>query len=105
MTLKLSIKERLLLIPIFPETGKFEKLILKKDIVDKLALKQEDIKKYSIEEIDEKLHWKFVDGSDVEEFDFTDMETNYIKEIFTKQNEAETLHENLLEVYKQLFVK
>lgn len=105
MKLKLSITERLYLVPIFPEKSSFEKNILTKDILKKVRLNQDDVAKYDIKETEEnKLKWNFVDGSDVEEFEFTDKEINLIKEILKSQSESNILHTNLDDVYEKLIL-
>lgn len=105
MKLKLSITERLYLVPIFPEKSSFEKNILAKDIVKKVGLNQEDVTKYDIKETEGgKLRWNFIDGSDVEEFEFTDKEISLIKEILRTQNESNILHTNLNDVYEKLIL-
>lgn len=105
MKLKLSIKERLSIIPLFPESGSFDTLIIKKDIIDKISIKQKDIEKHNIKEVNGSIAWNLTDDGDIQEFELTELETNHIKLLFTKLNNEEKLNENVLEVYKQLFVK
>jgi hypothetical protein len=102
INIELGIKDRLKLIEVLPEKGTFEKLIIKQALHDKIAIQQNDVQKYSINEINNRLEWKKIDGSDIEKYELTELEFTYIKSILKDLNEKELLTTDLLDIYKQV---
>ena len=49
--MKLNLLERVVLTDILPQKGNFLELIIRKDLMDKIAIKQPDIEKYGIAKI------------------------------------------------------
>ncbi len=101
MKVTLNIKERLYLIPVFPAEGKFDALVIKNDVVDKISIKQADVKKYKIREKDGRIDWDLKDGKDTETFDFTELEYMHIKLALQKADQDGKLNDSLLSVYKK----
>lgn len=104
--MELSVKERIELLGVLPKKGSFEKLIVKKDIVNKISINQEDIKKYEIRQLENgQIVWNLVDNKDTELFEFSDLELKYIESCLIDLNKQEDLPESLFNVYKQIVNK
>lgn len=88
-----------------PEKGTFEKQIIKKDLLEKISITQKDVEKYSIVEVGDRLNWKQIDGSDSDEFEFSELEEHFLKALLKKQDEDGELHDDLVNLYKTLFDK
>lgn len=102
--MKLSIKERIELPLILPEKSSFEKLIIKRDLLQKVDLSQQEIEEFKISSTDDgRITWFVPEGkSDIKEFDLTNLEKTFLRDLLRSLSEKEELPDSFVEVYKQL---
>ena len=93
--------ERLSLNAVLPTSDKFENLIIKKDIIKKIEITQEEIKKYNIKS-NEDGSLNFLETDDDFKVKFTEAENAYLKEKLKEVSEKGGLHEALFDIYKDL---
>lgn len=80
--MELNIKDRLYLREVLPQQNSFSEFALKKSIIDKVAITQADIEKYSIVEKREegKIEWNTeMDQKEPLVVDFSQQELDYLK--------------------------
>lgn len=104
----LSLRERIAMSGIFPAQGDYSFFIVKKDILKKVGISQEELKKYGIKTIESEkgslLTWSAVGEKAKFSYEFSDLEENEIKLCLTKLNEEKKLSEDLIGLY-EAFVK
>lgn len=108
--MKLFVKERIVLPTIFPEKNTFAKFNLKKSILNKVALKDKDIKKYEIkseaiegEGNSSKLQWNVdKDLKEPIEVDFTKDELEYISQSCEAISDQE-INDDVWEVVSRIY--
>ena len=90
--MKLTKSDRLLISAILPEKGKFEDLMLKKDIVIKLDLTKKEKKDINLKNINNglSLSWKDLDNKETD-IELSSSEITFIKSVFEKTSAQEAL--------------
>lgn len=104
----LSLKERITISSILPMEGEYNFFIIKKDILKKTAVTQEELKKYDIKTVNQNgmdmLSWNAKGEKEKFNIEFTDLEKNEIKLALTKLSDGKKLTEHMVSLY-ELFVK
>lgn len=101
--MKIKLLDRIILINLLPQEGKFESLIIREELIEKLQLTQDELEKYKIK-TNEDNHLIWEDTKDEFEYEFTTLETNAIKDQLKKLNKEEKLTAGHMNIYK-LFIK
>ena len=108
-TITLSLKERISLSGILPQEGDYSFLIVKRDILKKIAVSQDELKKFEIKTVQgEKgqgsfLTWNAKGEKEKFNYSFTDLEKNELKLALKKLSDDKKLTEDLLGLY-EIFV-
>ena len=106
MKIKLNVMERLLMgtqmVALFPEQGSILKLQMKKDILEKVAIKGKDITKYEIKEVVDgankgNLQWNTLGAKGVN-FEFDKAEMDYLQEVIKASDKQEAIPESVFEL-------
>ena len=85
---------------ILPEQGNFITLSVKKEILDKIQITQEEIKECEIVEKDGQITWENTKETEIE---FSEVETELIKKQLKELDEKGTLKDASFSLYK-LFI-
>lgn len=103
MVKKIKLLDRILIGSIFPESGSFSQLIVRKDIIEKVKVNQSDISEYDIKttEGSADITWNAKGVEDVKEMDFTDLECAEIKKCLTVLSNTEKLTNQHLDLWEQ----
>jgi len=98
--MKIKLIDRILLIGLMPQKGKFEDLVISEDIINKIKIKQDEIVKFEIKSQGEQTTWN--NEGVISEFnvDFTSLEVDLIKKQLTILNENNELTKDFLPIYK-----
>lgn len=102
----LSLSDRINLPSIFASEGSYEFLIIKKSIIDKVAIKESEVSKYEIKTITEGerkgwIQWN-KEGLDAKfDYDFSELEKNEIKLALKKLSEDKKLNDVTLSLYEK----
>lgn len=99
--MNISLKDRITLMVLLPQKGSFTDLILRKDILNKIELTQEEILEFGVTSTETGITWKPND----KQFDinFTDLEKDLIKKSLKElddKKEAQPDHLTLWELFK-----
>lgn len=97
---RFTITERMVMSNTLPKEGNFTDNLIRGEIFEKIAINQKDISKHKIE-VSEDGKTSFRDTGIPYEFDFTDIEQNYIWDWLKKMSDDEKLSVDLNGVYKQ----
>lgn len=102
----LTLSDRIHLPSILKTEGNYSYLIIRKDIIKKLAISQEEVKKYEIKEIEEGfqkgwLSWNEKGASSKFSYDFTELEKNEIKLALQKLDKEEKLPVYLQDAFEK----
>ena len=95
---KFTLKDRVILPGILPIKGTFTDLLLRKDVVKKVELSQEEIGKFNVRSEGASLRWDLPE-KDFFEFTFTDPEKNYIKTSLEDLNKRKELNVEHVDLY------
>lgn len=101
--MKLTLLQRMILPTILPSKGKYEDLILKDDIVEKVKITQEEVKSFNIrtEQVGDKFQTLWEDPDKTEfEYTFTELEMNLIKRNLDNLQKNEELTDETKGLYK-----
>jgi len=98
--MKLDIKERLHLPEILPREGNFTTLVIKSDLLDKIKITQEEIKKYNITSEGNVVKWDIEKAEDID-IDFTELELKLIAESLEKLDLENKLTDYTFILYKK----
>lgn len=96
----LNLKERLIITNILPVEGNFTTLVIKSDLVKKIAITQDEIKKYNIKSDNGLITWS-VESEEETDFMFTDLELGLIRECLKKLDTESKLNDETLIIYKK----
>lgn len=101
----LTLSDRIHLPSILKTEGKYSYLIIRKDIIEKLQITQEELKKYEIKEVQDKeqggwLTWNKKTPSHFD-FSFTELEKNEIKLALEKLDKEEKLPDYLQDAFEK----
>ena len=98
--MKLTLKERILTVNVFPAEGSYEDLIVRKDAIEKIGLTQEEIKDFEVKTLDGGgLQWNEEGASKEFEIKLSTLEKEYVKKHLKKLSDQEKLTVDLLEIY------
>jgi hypothetical protein len=100
--MKLSIKQRLILINLLPKKGDFVLLTVKQDLYDKIKISQEDIKLAEIKSTEKGLSWNTEKDFEIE-IEISELEHEMVKTILKKLDEEKELTDDTVDLYK-LFI-
>jgi hypothetical protein len=99
----LSLVDRVAMVNILPNEGNFIKMVIAKDIDEKISLKQFEITDYEVKVIDKGLAWN-QKGIDARfEIEFTKAEIELIKEQLLLKDKENKINSDMVNIYK-LFV-
>ncbi len=108
ITTDLTLLERILIPGILRQEGKYESLIVIKDLKKKVGLTQDEVKKYDIKTIGEgkesRLSWNEKGAKAKFPYTFTELEKLELKLALKKLNDEEKLNADLIPTYEK-FVK
>ena len=101
--MKLSILDRFSLYNIFPQQGTIEDLYIRRDVMRKVEITQEELTTYT-DPLEQGV--KFKGEFELPQFDieFTELEAMKIKKALTDLSDQKLMHINLLHLY-ELFVE
>ena len=104
MKVELNLLNRIVLPSILKNEGKFEEMIVVKDIKKKISITQEEVKNFEIFTTKEgNMGWNEEGSKKIFEYEFTELEEKAIKEGLNKLNNESKLTEDHIELYK-LFI-
>ena len=101
--INMKILDRLVLQNILPNKTSFEDLIIRKDILQKVEITQEELNLIEFKTVENKLTWDGTKDPN-KEIIFTESEKNLIKKSLKSISEKNELEENMMDLYKE-FVK
>ncbi len=105
----LTLGERISVSTMLPAEGNYGFFIVKKDLLAKVGVSQEELKKYKIEtklSEDQKLSWLTWNEAGTKarfDYEFTELEKNEIKLALTKISNENKLTDSLINLY-EIFV-
>ena len=88
--MELYIKDRIYLLSILPPTGTFKEFILKKDLIKRIGLTEQDKKFYRIETEDDNTKWDIdIDKNNPLKVTFSQSDIEYLKKTIESISEIE----------------
>lgn len=98
--MELSLKNRVVLSLILPTEGSYDKLIIRKDVMKKVELTQEEVTKFEVKQdpTTKGIVWKDEEAAKFE-IDFTEAERNYVNGILSEMNTKEKLNLDTVELF------
>lgn len=102
--MKLKLLDRIILKGLLRTEGSFIDLTIRKDLVEKIDISQEEIKEFEIKTVGNSLEWSTEASEKEFEYDLTDLETNAVVEQLKKLDKEEKLSSDHMNLYA-LFVK
>ena len=99
--ISLNIHDRFILINVLPEMGNRKELEVVQNIKDKIKITDDEIIRYNIKKNETKLTWDKNNPND-NNFDITNSELHFIKNIFNKLNHEKKLHISMLSLDEKL---
>ncbi len=99
--MKLDLAERLHFGVLLPDKGDYISLTLKRDILDKLKITQEEIKEWDLKTDDGQTYNWNPQADTIKEFDFTQAELAMIKDKLKSLNDAKSLDAITYEFYNK----
>lgn len=93
--MKLSVKERILILGLLPKETNFVNLKVIRDLENEIGLKENEIKEYGVEATQNEIIWKINAETEIE---ISDKAREIIKAGLQKLDEAEKLTKNHLEL-------
>jgi predicted RNA-binding protein with PUA domain len=100
--MQFHLKDRVILLNILPTKGSFEDLVVREDILKKIAISQEEIATYDIK-TDSKGFLTWRQQEDTFSFDFTELEKEYVKRVLKEQSEKKELSVDAINLFR-LFI-
>lgn len=96
--MKITFTDRVLLLNRLPQRGKFEDLILRADVVEKIKITQKELRSHNITTGDGNTTWS--NGDKESEIEFTEAEREYIGKTLKDISDKGELEANMLSLYK-----
>lgn len=96
--MKLNLQERIVLADILPQKGNFLELIVRKDLSDKISIKQPEIEKHQIKIVGDRISWESDEEIEVE---FTSQETQLVKDQLAAMDKNKLLEDKHIAIYKK----
>ena len=100
MKKKLRFLDRILLLNLLPTEGNFKTIIIIKDINAKIAITQEEIKKYKLTVVGTQISWDNKVGSQTFDVSLTELERNEITLALEKADKDAKLTADHIELCK-----
>lgn len=101
--MKMNLQQRIALLGYLPREGKFETLVVLKDIQKKIEITQDEIAKYEIKSSENSISWNEEGTKSELETEFTELEKSEIKKALKKASDEERLRIIDIPLY-ELFV-
>lgn len=98
-SVKLNLAERIYLLGLLPKTGKFETLIVSKELSQKLDVTVDEIAEFEMKTVDKGMWWNEKGRNASFEFDFKELERVCIKGLLMSLNDKEELPIELMNIY------
>lgn len=104
--MKLGIADRFSIMEILPKQGNFITLSIVQDIIKKITITQDDLKKYNIRTIPApdgmvSYRWDDAEGKIETEIEFTDTEKQIIVDSLRKMDNEKKISLNMIGTYKK----
>ena len=100
--MELSLLERIMITNMRPSTGRFEDMIIRKDVLNKVAVKQDEIKTYDVRSLDSGgIQWNEAGATYTITVELTEMEKNFIQKTLKKVSDDEKLPAECVDLYKK----
>lgn len=97
----ITMLDRLELAGVLPQKGSYEKLVVARDVEQKIKITQDDILKYGIIFIDSKVQWQIPKGEqDAFTYEFTNLENKVIREELEALEKKGDLPKNFVHLYE-----
>lgn len=101
--MKLSIKDRLLLINLLPQKGNFVTMTIREDLFNKIKISQEEIEVTEMHSTDAGVTWNTDKEGEERLFEFSELEIEMVKNILKSLDEKKELTADTIDLYK-LFI-
>lgn len=98
--MKLKILERLLMLDILPKEGSFVTLKIVRKLREKVSFTEKEIKDFEITQNEKNVSWNIKIDSEIEK-EFSDMETDMIKEKLKRLDDEKKLEEKHFTLYEK----
>jgi len=102
LKIKLGLYERLLVKGILPQEDSFTNLILRKDLIEKIEITQEEIKKFEIKSVENGAVWNSKGQKDKLELEISSLEGKYLSEVLKKLDSEKKLSFALVDIYEAI---
>lgn len=103
MLMELSLKERLILLPLIPEKGNMLEVIASKALVEKISLTAEEIQDLEIKNENEQIFWSAEkERAYVFSIELTDLQKTILKKIATDLDEKGEVNLQNLDLLQKL---
>jgi len=100
INMKLKILERLLMLDILPKEGSFVTLKIVRKLREKVSFTEKEIKDFEITQNEKNVSWNIKIDSEIEK-EFSDMETDMIKEKLKRLDDEKKLEEKHFTLYEK----
>ena len=97
--MKLTLLERIVLPSILPAKGTFENMIVRRDIMERVKINQEELEKYQIKSLDGGLKWE--PTADEFDYEFSEIEKILIVQSLKSLSEKGEISPDHLSLYKK----
>jgi transposase len=97
--------ERILVAMLLPKEGSYADLIVAQDVLKKVNLTQEEIKKYEVASDEKGVKWNAAGSKAKKKIEFSELEEKLIAEQLKKKEEEKKLGAEMLELYKKFVLK
>lgn len=98
MKVKFTIKDRIVLPPILPSQGSYSDMIVRRDLIEKITLTQEELTEFEIKTEDNRITWNEEKQRDFE-IDLTELEYTLTKEALEKLDTNKEITDDFVELY------
>lgn len=100
MLLDLTFTERYMLPVVMPQEDSFHNLVIRKDILAKIAIEQEEFDQVGFKVVGNQATWK--DPETKKPTEFTTLEIDYIKKKLQALDKAEKLNAHFIDLYQAI---
>lgn len=99
--MKLNIKERLIIPNILPREGDYTTLIIKKDLLDKIKINQDDISEFEIRITGEEIQWNTDKEKEID-VELSELEIKLITDSLKELDKQKKLNDETALIYKKI---
>jgi len=98
--MKLSLLDRVTILNILPEKGSYETIVVRKELVEKVGIKQTELDEYKIKDLGNgSIQWDTtVEDKD---YDLTEREERLVRDSFKEKDRKEELTTSMLDTYEK----